>query len=146
MDTATASALSALAGTIVGGLSSFLSTYAVQKSQTRWQGQAADRTRREALYGEFIDETSRVFAHSMQHEMTDGSEVVRLYALVSRMRLFSDRAVVTAADGVMRAIIGNYLAPNRTFQEMQALNESDGFDPLEAFSEACRAELRARGG
>ena len=146
MDTATASALSALAGTIVGGLSSFLSTWAVQRSQTRWQGRAADRTRREALYGEFIDETSKVFAHSMQNTMQDGTEVVRLYALVSRMRLFSDRAVVTAADQVMRTLIDNYLAPNRSFAEMREIAEGDGFDPLETFSEACRAEARARGG
>lgn len=46
------------------------------------------------------------------------AELVRLYSVVGRMRLASDRAVIVAAKRVEDAIIETYLGPNRTLHEV----------------------------
>jgi hypothetical protein len=45
------------------------------------------------------------------------SKIVRLYALVSRMRVLSSQPVVEQADRVMRLIMETYRAPNRTISD-----------------------------
>jgi hypothetical protein len=40
-------------------------------------------------------------------------------------------------------IIETYFEPNKTFPELRDFLNSEAFDPLRAFSEECRAELRA---
>lgn len=58
MDAAYISALAALAGSAVGGLTSFATARSTQHTQARAQRLAESRTKREALYGQFIDEAS----------------------------------------------------------------------------------------
>jgi hypothetical protein len=41
-----------------------------------------DRARREALYGEFIWEASKLFADAFEHELDDPAKLVQLYAIV----------------------------------------------------------------
>jgi hypothetical protein len=45
---------------------------------------------------------------------------------------------------VIRRVIDDYAAPDRTFDELQQRfrAEEDGDDPLREFGEACRADLR----
>ena len=47
-----------------------------------------DRARREALYGEFIREASKLFADAFEQELDDPAKLVQLYAIVSTLRLF----------------------------------------------------------
>jgi hypothetical protein len=59
------------------------------------------------------------------------------------MRVLSSSAVVEGAQMVIRMIIETYFAPNKTFPELRELLNTQGLDPLRAFSEECRAELQA---
>src|SRR5580704_15763688 len=61
MNPATLSALAALSGSAVGGLTSFLSSWIGQSAQLRSQVFLNDKSRRQELYREFVDEASKSY-------------------------------------------------------------------------------------
>ena len=101
MDVAYISALSALAGSAIGALSSLATTWLTLNTQTRSAYLNQQRTKREALYSEFIDEASRLFLDALSHEMEDLSKLVTLYSIVSKIGLSASEEVVTRATEVM---------------------------------------------
>ncbi len=141
MDAAYVSALAALAGSIIGGLTSLTASWLTQHVQVRAQRVAQDLTRREALYKDFIDEASRLYADAYEHDRAEVSNLVNLYALVSRMRIVSSLAVVEHADNVARVILETYRAPNKTWQDVSEILNNSAMNPLREFSTACREEL-----
>ena len=145
METAYLSAIAALAGSAVGGLTSLTASLLMQRAQFNAQQQAHYITRRGDLYKDFIEEASKVYADAIEHEPADAdaSKLVRLYALISRMRVLSSLPIIEHADRVVRTIIDTYLGPKMTLREVsETLNTSAFVDPLRDFSEACRDELR----
>src|SRR5437660_10857315 len=130
MDPAYVSALAALAGSAIGGFTSLAASWLTHHVQFSAQERSASRTRREELYKDFIEEASRRYADAYVHETSDVSNLVTLYALVSRMRVLSSRAVVASADHVVRTIIETYLAPNKTFRDVTEIVDKDSLNPL----------------
>jgi hypothetical protein len=145
MDAAYISALAALAGTAIGGLTSFATSWMTQQAQARAQRLAAERDARAALFGRFLDEAAKVYSDAMQNKRDDMTALVGIYALINRIRLMSSPQVVEAAETVARIIVDAYLAPNITMAEMRADWIDRHIDPLRDFSEACRQELQAFG-
>jgi hypothetical protein len=143
MDPAYVSALAALAGSAIGGFTSLAASWLTHHVQFSAQERTASRARREELYKDFIEEASRRYADAYVHETSDVSNLVTLYALVSRMRVLSSPAVVASADHVVRMIIETYLAPNKTFRDVTEIVEKDSLNPLREFSDACRQDLRS---
>lgn len=146
MDSAYVSAFAALAGSAIGGLTSLTASWLTQRVQFSAQQLAHDIGRREELYKEFIEQASQSYADAIEHSEPDVSKLVRLYALVSRMRFLSSAPIIEQADKVMRLITETYLAPNKTFREVfrdSSTVTTEQLDPLRDFSEACRNELRA---
>ena len=136
-------ALAALAGSATGGLTSFASTWLTLRRQGRSTRVSRDRSRREKLYKQFIDEASKLYADALVHDVAEVSALVSVYALISRMRVVSSPAVIEKAEAVVRMIVDTYSAPNKTFPELRKLIDSRAIDPLRTFSEECRAELKA---
>jgi len=145
MDAAYLSAISALAGSAIGGFTSLATTWLTQHGQLKITQRTQERVKRETLFSQFIDEASILFADAVEHEGTDFSKLSSLYAMTSRMRLLSSQSVVEHAEKVTRMIVDTYLAPNKTFRDILELRESRALDPLLDFSEACREELRMIG-
>jgi hypothetical protein len=143
MDTAYVPALAALAGSAIGGLTSLASAWLTQLHQDRTKRLSQDKTGRQKLYKQFIDEASKLYADALVHDEAEVSALVSVYALTSRMRVLSSSAVVEKAEAVVRMIVDTYFAPNKTFPELRTLMNSHAIDPLRAFSEECRAELQA---
>jgi hypothetical protein len=143
MDTAYISAFAALAGTAIGGLASFATSWVTQQAQTRAQRIAAERDARAALFGRFLDEAAKLYADALQNRREDVSPLMAIYGLTNRIRLMSSPPVVEAADTVVRIIVDAYLAPNMTMAEMRENWIDRHVDPLRDFAEACRKELRA---
>ena len=139
MDTAYISALSALAGSAIGALASFGTTWLTQHHQDRAQRIAQESTRRETLYGEFIDQASKLFADALVHSLDDPAKMAVLYALFGKLRLFASDRTVSSADEVMRRIIKTYYSPNEDFHDRKFLDEH--FDVLREFTRACRDDL-----
>ena len=143
MDGATISALAALTGSVVGGVTALATSWLTQQAQARAQESAEDRTTREALYRDFIVEASRLYGNALTHDKAEVSDLVSIYAMVSRMRVRSSPRIVEQAERVGDRIIATYLAPNKDLRELRDMLKSEGMDPLRGFSQACREELRA---
>lgn len=145
MESATISALAALAGAGIGGVTSFAATWLTQRTQARVQELTHSLTVREQLYKAFIDEATKLYADALVHEMSDVSKLVGLYGMISKMRVLSPRKTVESADEVARLIVNTYHAPNKTFPELEDMVNRGGIDVLQAFSEAARQEFHRLG-
>ena len=145
MESAYISAIAALAGTAIGGLASFATSWVTQQAQTRAQRIAAERDSRAALFGKFLDEAAKLYSDALQNRQDDMTRLVSIYALINRIRLISSPRVVDAADNVARIIVDAYLSPNITMKEMRENWIEKHVDPLRDFSEACRTELQTFG-
>ena len=66
------SAFSALGGAVIGGLTSFGSSWLTQRTQLRFSHDQAIRAKREALYAEFVDEASRLYGDALGQQKDDG--------------------------------------------------------------------------
>ena len=145
MEAAYISALAALAGTAIGGLTSFATSWTTQQAQARTQRLAAERDARAALFGRFLDEAAKLYSDALQNRRDDITGLIGIYALTNRIRLVSSPQVAEAADTAVRMIVEAYLAPNMTMEEMRANWIDRHIDPLRDFSAACRQELRTFG-
>ena len=65
MDSAWISAFSAVMGSLVGGFTSFVTTYANQRHQYRRDFLSKQFVQRETLYSEFINEAARLSIESL---------------------------------------------------------------------------------
>ena len=99
MDTAYLSALAALAGTAVGGLTSFFSSWLGQSAQLKAQVFLQEKGRRQELYRDFVDEASRLYIDALTNDQPDLSKTIALYALISRMRILSRRSRSVSLSG-----------------------------------------------
>jgi hypothetical protein len=142
MDAAYISALAALAGTAIGGLTSFTTSWMTQQAQARAQRIANEREKREALFGRFLEEAAKLYADALQNQRDDTSGLIGIYALANRIRLIATPRVIESADTVTRIIMDTYLAPNLTLEEVRAQSFEGHVDPPRDFSEACREELQ----
>lgn len=145
MVTAYISAVAALTGTAVGGLTSFATSWVTQYAQTRTQRLAAEREHRGALFGRFVDEAAKLYSDALQNSRNDITKLIGIYSLINRIRLISSPQVIEAAETVARIIVDAYLAPNITMEEMRANWVDRHVDPLRDFANACRQELQTFG-
>jgi hypothetical protein len=149
MDVAYLSALSALGGSVVGGLTSGITTWLSARAQARAGQLAREMSRRDDLYrddlyNDLIVAASKTYGDAILSNEPQVQELVALSALISRMRVVSSPRTVACAEKILDAIIGTYFAPNKTIREMHELMKSGaGIDPLKDFSEAAREELQA---
>ena len=109
-------------------------------AQDRSQRRAQVSARREKLYGEFIEEASRLFADALTHELSDVTKLVQLHSIINRMRLFAPADVVANAEEAMKQIMETYYRPNADFRSLEKARE-EHFDTLQSFSDRCRADL-----
>src|SRR5439155_17957162 len=119
MEAAYISAFAALAGTAIGGLTSFATSWTTEQAQAREQRLAAERDSRAALFGRSLDEAAKLYIDALQNRRDDISGLINTYTLTNRIRLMSTERVVESADTVCRIIVDAYLAPNLTLEEMR---------------------------
>ncbi|WP_409189826.1 hypothetical protein [Bradyrhizobium sp. RDM4] len=142
MNFALISAVAVVAGSALGGVTSLASTLLGQRSQLRAQQVAGQTAKLETLYGDFIDEASRLLAHALDHNGPQPSDFVGVYAKIGKMRFLSSEAVIASGENVVRSIVETYLEPNRDLAQIRSGMERGALDPLREFSNACRAELQ----
>jgi hypothetical protein len=143
VDASIITALAALTGAAVGGLTSGIANWLNHRSQLRAQWILHEKTRRQILYGEFIEEAAKCYIHALQHEEADIPGLVGLYAKLSRMRTLSSETVVHRADDVARKILDTYLEPDKSFVELREMAIDGSIDLLQGFSAACHDEFEA---
>jgi hypothetical protein len=145
MDPATQSAaitaLAAIAGSIVGGLASFLTTFFTQRHQAHRDLMLREAAHREELYSQFIKEAANVYVDSLDKTLDSPASLVGVYSVVARIRLVSNDTVLAAAEKVVDAIVESYHRAPTTFDDIY--NRKSEYDPLKEFTEACREERKA---
>ncbi len=143
MDVAYISALSALAGSVVGGLTSGITTWLSQRAQVRAGRLEHELSRRELLYKDFIIAASKAYGDAMVSNDPQIPVIVDLYALISIMRVVSLPQTLASAEKVLHATTRVYFEPNKTVRELhEQVGSGVAIDPLKEFSEAARNELR----
>ena len=135
------SAVAALVGTFVGGITSIATSWLGQQRQTKEQRRAQEKEELQALYRKFMQDASRLYLDALEHNTTKLSKLVDIYTTINRMRLVSSPKVVAEADSALRVIIGVYAKENATFAGIRQSIGHGFLDPLRPFSEACREEL-----
>jgi hypothetical protein len=143
MSSSVVSALAALAGAIIGGLTSVLASWLAQRVQARALLSVQDKLRRQELYRDFIEVAAKAYVDALQHGQPDISSLVEVYAKISRMRVLSSPKVTQAADKIVRTIVDTYLEPDKTFIELREMVSSGKIDLLRCFSEVCREEFES---
>jgi hypothetical protein len=143
-DPAYLSAVSALAGSLIGGLTSGITTWLSVRNQAKAGRLAHQFSQRDDLYKDFIISASKVYGDAILTNEPQMHDLVALYAMISRMRVFSSSRTIVSAQQVMEATVDTFFAPNKSLQELHDLIKSGtGIDPLKNFSDAAREELRA---
>ena len=128
-------------GSLVGAFTSFVTTYANQRSQHRRDFLCKQFTQRETLYSEFINEAARLQVESLDRQMEKASGLVAIYALENRIRLNASEEVIQAAQRTIEKIVESYKRPNLTADEIRKGAYLEIEDPLKEFGEAARSEL-----
>jgi hypothetical protein len=142
LDAAILSTVSALAGTAIGALSSLGSTWMSTQAQARAARLAAERTKREEVYGRFMDELARLFASALNNVGVDYEQLTSAFALSGRIALYASEPVNEAASQALRYVVDLALGPKRSAEEMRAMMDNRDANVIGAFAERCRAELR----
>jgi hypothetical protein len=98
---------------------------------------------REQLYSDFIKEASELYVASLTHNLEDFGRLIRLYELVSRIRLMASVSVVKAAEEFVKQILVHFAEENLTIEQLRNTALTSKTHPLQHFSEVCRTELQA---
>ena len=93
MDASIVSALAALTGAAVGGLTSGMANWLNQRIQVRAQWVLHEKTRRQILYRDFIEDAAKCYIDALQHDEANIPGLVGLYAKLSAMGLAARRKV-----------------------------------------------------
>ena len=141
MDSGYITALAALGGAALGGLTSFATSWTTLRTQMKAQRRDTSRSKRQELYKVFIDDAAKVYGDALIHDKLETTGLIDLHALVSRMRIVSSRPVIEAAVNVVKVITETYSQPNKSPEELETMVSNGSVDILLSFSEACRDEF-----
>jgi hypothetical protein len=141
MDSTYITAVAAACGSLVGAAATIVTTCITQHTQWARAERVEKLRNREALYGEFISEASRLTVEALGYSLERPDTFVKLYGIIGRIRLMATGPVLDAAEACIRQIIDLYAKPNMTVEQIRLAFERDRIDPIRDFSVGCRQEL-----
>ena len=122
MDTTIVSALAGIAGSLCGGSASFATAWVTQRTSNKRKEFQAELTRRETLYGQFINECSARALDSFENTLDKSDRLLSIYALLNRIRLCASDAVLSRGG---TSAGSNYteqdFRPNLSLEQLRAL-------------------------
>ena len=142
MDNTLTSVLAALGGSIVGASTPVLSNFVLQRSLVQRELTNREIAQREDLYAEFIRQGTACYAKALAQGLEKMDDIVAIYALVNRMRLFASESVLQAAEAFARKLVAQFGKHNMSIEELKTVALEQHADPLNDFALKCRAELR----
>jgi hypothetical protein len=143
MDGAIVGAMAAVLGSLVGGSASLMTAWTTQRTSAKRELLHEEIREREALYGDFVREGSKLVVDSLTHKLDKPETLLGVYQLLSRIRLSSSDAVFAAAEEVVKQITEQYFGPNLSPEELRVLVREGRADPMASFARECRRELKA---
>jgi hypothetical protein len=143
VDATLVTALAAVLGSLVGGSATVATAWVSQRTAKRLERNDAEIRYRQALYAEFIRESSKLVVDSFGHALEKPETLVSVYELINRIRLTASDPVLLVAEEVLRQVTEQYFAPNLSLEELHTLVRTGTADPVKRFGEACRNELKS---
>jgi hypothetical protein len=142
MDNTLTSVLAALGGSIIGATTPVLSNFVLQRGLMRRELTNREIVQREDLYSEFIRQGTACYAKALSQSLENIDEIVAMYALVNRIRLFASASVLDAAEAFVKKLVEKYGEKNMSIEQIKSVALEQHADPLNDFTLKCRAELR----
>ena len=142
VDNTLTSVLAVLGGSVIGASTPVLSNFVLQRSAAQRELTNREIAQREELYSEFIRQGTGCYAKALSQSLENLDEIVAMYALVNRIRLFASRSVLEAAEAFVKKLIAKYGETNMTIEQIKLVALEQHADPLNDFALKCRAELR----
>ena len=102
-------ALSGLFGSLLGGSASVATAWVTQRTLKKCEEFRAEFTRRETLYGQFINECAARALDSFENTLDKSERLLSIYALLNRIRLCASDAVLAEAERALAAITEQYV-------------------------------------
>src|ERR1700676_2398929 len=119
IDSALLSPVSALLGALLGGGTSLIAAIYTHRSQDRLQRVAAEITKRETVYADFVMYASNLLLRAYtRDELELSGDEQRLVGLINRIRFFASPKVVATAEAVLRAIVEISLKPGIELRQL----------------------------
>src|SRR5579862_1980611 len=119
MDSTLTSVLAALSGSIIGASTPVLSNFVLQRSVTQRELTNREIVQREELYSEFIRQGTACYAKALSQSLENIDEIVAMYALVNRIRLFASESVLEAAEAFVKKLVETYGEKNLSIDEIK---------------------------
>jgi hypothetical protein len=142
MDNTMTGVLAALGGSIIGATTPVISNFVLQRSVTQRELTNRELAQREELYAEFIRQGTACYAKALAESLQSIDELVAMYALVNRIRLFASEPVLTSAEAFVRTLVAKFGEHNLSVAELRTVALEQHADPLNDFALKCRSELR----
>jgi hypothetical protein len=142
MDGTLTSVLAALSGSVIGASTPVISNFVIQRSATQREMTNREIAQREELYSEFIRQGTSCYAKALSQSLESINEIVAMYALVNRIRLFASHSVLDAAEAFVKNLVAKYGEKNMTIEQIKSVALEQHADPLSDFALKCRSELR----
>jgi hypothetical protein len=143
MNGAVVSALAALGGSALGGITPLISNYLIQRGMTTRELLSRELVSRQSLYSDFIQFGTKLYVSATTKQLDDADEMIALYALISRIRLFASEPVIDAAEQFATQMTGRFGEAAMTLEALRNATLTHHVDPLNLFSSRCREELRS---
>ena len=139
-DPALITGVTAAVSTLLGGLTSFATSYLTQGRQTRSDRVLRELDRREDVYARFIELSSELALDALENPLDNPKKLIGLSALVGRIRLASLPRVLQAAEVVIDFLLETYEQPAQDPRELVRRAPREFMAPLTSFTAACRVE------
>lgn len=142
MDNTLTSVLAALGGSVIGATTPVVSNFVLQRSVMQRELKNREIAQREELYSEFIRQGTSCYAKALSQSLDNLDEIVAMYALVNRIRLFASASVLDAAEVFVKKLVERFGEKNMSLDQIKSVALEQHADPLNDFALKCRSELR----
>jgi hypothetical protein len=142
MDNTLTSVLTALGGPVIGATTPVFSNFVLQRSLTQRELTNREIAQREDLYSEFIRQGTACYAKALSQRLENLDEIIAMYALVNRIRLFASGSVLEAAAAFIKKLVEKYGEKNMSIDQIKSETLEQHANPLNDFALKCRVELR----
>src|SRR5690349_19268382 len=134
MNPAILPAVTGILGSLLGGSASVATAWVTKRTSSKRKMLHAEITRREALYGEFINECSARALDAVETTLDHSDRLLSIYSLVNRIRLCASDKVLAQAEGALAIIAEQYFRPSLSREQIRALIRNGAqADPLKSF-------------
>jgi hypothetical protein len=121
IDNTLISVLAALSASIIGASTPVLSNFVLQRSVAQRELTNREIAQREELYSEFIRQGMGSYAKAPSQRLENIDEIVAMYAMPNRIRLFAPRSVLDAAQVFVERLVAKYCEKNMTIEQIESV-------------------------